>query len=88
MGLFEFLSYVILYSFCDEVDIVLSNYVFKKILMSLGLLRYPSVCIIGHLGGLVSCGVVAEGVSCVIVSPTPWSPCVGAMLLALSYVST
>jgi hypothetical protein len=41
------------------------------LLMHLGLLVCPPMCIISRLGGLVSCGVVAKGVSCHCSVPHP-----------------
>jgi hypothetical protein len=45
-------------------------------LCTLAFLRDPPMCIIGRLGGPISYGMDLEGVSCVVVSPTPCSPCV------------
>jgi hypothetical protein len=48
-------------------------------LWALAFLRDPPICMIGHLGGHVSCIVVSNGVSCFIVSPLPCSSCMGAL---------
>jgi hypothetical protein len=42
-------------------------------LWALAFLRGPPVCIIGHLGGPVSCGVASEGVSYIVVYPLNFS---------------
>jgi len=42
---------------------------FKICLWALAFLRSPPICMIGHLGGPISCGVVFNRVSYVVVSP-------------------
>jgi hypothetical protein len=49
------------------------------LLWALAFLRSPPICIVGRLGGPVSCGVVDDKVSCVVVSPLPCSSYVGAL---------
>jgi hypothetical protein len=48
-------------------------------LWAFAFLRGPPVCMFGCLGAPISCGVVADGVSSVIVSPLPCSSCIGAL---------
>jgi hypothetical protein len=52
---------------------MLGDCVFRDFLWALAFLRNPPVCMIGYLGGPVSCRVVSDGVSCVVVSPLPCS---------------
>jgi hypothetical protein len=47
----------------------------------------PPVCIIGRLGGPVSCGVANDEVSCIILSPIPCSSFVGEFSFFLVYAS-
>jgi hypothetical protein len=47
------------------------NVYFDIFLWALAFLHDPHVCIIGFLGGPISCGVVVVGVSYIIVSPLP-----------------
>jgi hypothetical protein len=79
LGIFELLNYVFLYFLCNEVGVIVHNSVSCSYLCALAFLRDPLVCMIGHLGGPISCGVAIEEVSCVIVSPIPCSPCVGVV---------
>jgi hypothetical protein len=48
-------------------------------LWDLAFLCGPPVCMIGYLGGPISCGVVFDGVPCVVVSPLPYSSYVEAL---------
>jgi hypothetical protein len=70
-----------MYPLYYKIDIILGNYVLAFLAF------YPPVCMIGFLGGLVSCGVDADGFSCIVVSPLPCSSCIGALFFFLVYTS-